>query len=405
VMVSAPLMVFFYDRTFVSGSFREAWHRHWLLYLALAGTWVLLGYLAASAGSFGFTMANAQGEHLTWWRYLLTEPGVILHYLRLTAWPHPLCLDYYGWPLATTWTSILPPLFIVTALLGATAWTWKTNPTWGFLGTWFFLILAPSSSIIPLDTPAFEHRMYLPLAAVVTLVVLGLYSLVGRRCAPVFVAVAIGFGFLTVKRNQDYRSELSIWQDTVVKRPDNPRAHNGLGLALLQVDRVPEAIEHLEQALRIEPDYAEAHCNMGSALRRLGRFHEAVEQCEQALRIRPDYAEALNNLGNALFQAGNVTEAIRRWLDALRLNPDMAEAHNNLAVALVQQGRLPQAMEHFEQALRIRPDDAKTHYNLGVVLEQAGDIRGAASQWEQALRANPNFAEAQNRLARLRSAQ
>jgi len=52
VMVSAPLMVLLYDRTFVSGSFRVAWRRHGRLLGALAGTWVLLGYLVASGGTF-----------------------------------------------------------------------------------------------------------------------------------------------------------------------------------------------------------------------------------------------------------------------------------------------------------------------------------------------------------------
>ena len=50
VMVSAPLMVLLYDRTFVAGSFRAAWQNHWRLYLGLAVSWLLLGFLVASTG-------------------------------------------------------------------------------------------------------------------------------------------------------------------------------------------------------------------------------------------------------------------------------------------------------------------------------------------------------------------
>jgi len=402
VMVSAPLMVLLYDRTFLSGSFREACRRRWPLYFGLAAGWILLGFVLVS-GQLPATTANARRLGLSWWQYLATEPGVILYYLRLSVWPQPLCLDYQGWPAAKTWASILPPTLVIALLLGATARAWKTNSPWGFLGAWFFLILAPSSSVIPLDSPAYEHRMYLSLAAVIVVCVLGIHALAARRTVAVAAVFAIGLGTLTWRRNQDFRSELAIWQDTVDKRPDNPRAHNGLGLALLDTDRVQEAIKQFEEAAQLNPDYAEPHCNLASALRRLGRLEEAMRQCEAALRIRPDYAEADNNLGNVLFQAGKVPEAIQRWQEALRLNPDLGEVHNNLAVALVQQGRLPEAVAQFEQALSIRPDDARTHYNLGFVLEQSGMVEDAIKQYRQALRINPDLVQAQNGLERLRA--
>jgi len=98
VMVSAPLMVLLYDRTFLSGSFREAWRRRWPLYLGLAAGWILLGVLVAS-WQLPATSANAQRLGLSWRQYLATEPGVILYYLRLSVWPHPLCLDYWVRPL------------------------------------------------------------------------------------------------------------------------------------------------------------------------------------------------------------------------------------------------------------------------------------------------------------------
>ncbi|HUI08403.1 MAG TPA: tetratricopeptide repeat protein, partial [Verrucomicrobiae bacterium] len=308
VMISAPVMVLLYDRAFVSASFRETWRRRWPLYLGLSATWVLLSY--SQARSLGHSWINTQSKGVTWWMYLLTEPGVILHYLRLSLWPQPLCFDYYGWPIARTWTSALPAALVMVILLGATGWAWKTKTTWGFLGAWFFLILAPSSSFIPLDSPAFEHRMYLPLVAVVTLLVIGLYSLAGRRSAVVFVAAAIGFVFLSARRNQDYRSELAIWRDTVAKRPDNPRAQSSVGIALGRMGRFQEAIGHFEQALRLKPDYADAHSNLGTALLQEGDLQGAIKHYEQALQIEPNDAQAHFNFGVALEQAGQRDQAI-----------------------------------------------------------------------------------------------
>ena len=366
VMASAPLMVLLYDRTFVSGSFREAWRRRWPLYLGLSATWILQGFMVVSAGTFA--KASAMALHtrgVTWWAYLLTEPGVILYYLRLAAWPYPLCFDYYGWPLAGTGLSVLLPTLVIAILLGATAWACKTNSAWGFLGAWFFLILAPSSSIIPLDSPAYEHRMYLPLAAVVTGVVVVAFVL-GKRLfreqqGDVLGYVAGGsvvvlFTLLTIQRNEDYKSDCAIWQDTVLKRPQNARGHDSLGNALRQAGRFDEAITQFEQATLLKPNYAEAHNNLGGVLLLMGKLDEAIAQFKQAIRIEPDLDSAHFNLGNALLQLGKTPEAISHYEEALRINPDFAEAHYSLGNALLKEGEVQKAIEQYRQALKFRPD-------------------------------------------------
>jgi tetratricopeptide (TPR) repeat protein len=129
----------------------------------------------------------------------------------------------------------------------------------------------------------------------------------------------MAFTFLTDQRNHDYQSEATIWQDTVEKCPINPRAQNNLGLALVQLGRVRDAVGHYEQALRIRPDFAEAHCNLGVALENLGRAPEAIQHYEQALRIKPDLAEAHNNLGAVLARAGMLQQAIEHYEQALRI--------------------------------------------------------------------------------------
>ena len=408
VMVSGPLMVMLYDRAFLSGSFRELWRRRRPLYLALAGTWVVLGFVEVCAGIFAYASITAQ--RIGRWEYLATEPGVILYYLRLSMWPSPLVLDH-GWPIAKTWVSILPPALVVAILLGATAWAWRTNPVWGFMGAWFFLILAPSSSFIPIPDIIHEHRMYLPLAAVMSLVVMGLYSSVGRHSLAVFVAVAIGLGFLTWRQNQIYRrnphynlglalgqagsiqEEIGQFEQALRITPDDANTHYNLGAAFLGLGKVPQAIGHLKQALRLKPDYAEAHNNLANALFQTGQHEEAIGHWQQALRLNPDFAEAHSNLGNALLRLGRMPEAIAYFEQALQLNPNMAEMHYNWGVALVRLGRAPEATVHWEQALRINPDYAEAHYNLGVDLMQLGKMREAVAHWEQALRLKPDYAE------------
>ena len=400
VMVSAPVMVMLYDRAFLSESFREAWRQRRPLYLGLSATWILQGVVMASGSIFANASINAHNIGVTWWQYLRTEPGVILYYLRLSVWPSPLCLDC-GWPIARAWGSILPPAIVIVVLLGATIWAWRTNPVWGLMGAWFFLILAPSSSFIPTQDTIHEHRMYLPLAVVMSLEVMGLYSLLRRRSFAVFVVVGITLGVLTWRRNQDYRDELTIRTDAVAKFPNDAVVHYNLGVTLVSLGRAQEAIEQYERSVRLNPDSAWTRYNLGVALVGVGRVPEAIEQYQQALRIRPDYPEPHNNLGVILAQAGKPQEAIGHFEQVLRVRPNNADAHNNLGAALAQAGRFQEAIEQLDQVVQITPYDPEAHYNLGLTLEQTGSTNDAIEQYELALRLRPDYPEARNNLARL----
>jgi len=106
-------------------------------------------------------------------RYAMAQPGVVLHYLVLSFWPHRLCLDY-GWMPVEDFLGFVAPLVVVGALLLAAAWGVWRNTWLGVVGAWFFLALAPSSSFLPIQDLAVEHRMYLSLAAVVVLAVAGM---------------------------------------------------------------------------------------------------------------------------------------------------------------------------------------------------------------------------------------
>jgi protein O-mannosyl-transferase len=366
VMVSAPLMVLLYDWMFVAGSLRKAWARRWRLYVGLAGTWILLGYLVANASSRGGSAGF--GTEMSWWPYALTQCRAVVHYLKLSVWPHPLVFDY-GTATVKHVGQALPYALLLAALAAGTVIALCRRQAIGFLGVWFFAILAPSSSVVPVVTQTIaEHRMYLSLAAVVTLGVMAINALLGRYSGAVFLALALGFGLLTAQRNEDYRTELSIWNDTVAKRPDNARAHNNLGLALQQAGRTQDAVEHYEQALQIKPDYADAHYNLGIVFFREGKLSDAIGHFEEALRISPDYAKAHYNLGIVFMQEGKLTDAIGHFEQALRIDPDYAKAHANLGTALARLGKNEEAATQFEQALRINPDLIEPLNNLAWLL-------------------------------------
>jgi Tfp pilus assembly protein PilF len=392
VTVSAPLIVLLYDRTFVAGSFREAWHRRRWLHLSLAATWLPLAGLVASAGWNRNGMAGFD-VGITPWAYWLTQFEAVTRYLWLAVWPHPLVFEYGTFWVNQATEVSLYALLVVGLAVAVLVALWR-RPVLGFLGAWFFAILAPTSVVPGRLQMIVEHRMYLPLAAVMTLVVIGIHAAVRRQSWVVFAALALGLGMLTARRNEDYRSELTIWSDTLAKRPNNERAHYNLGNAWLEVPgRLNDAIAQYEEALRLNPDYAEAHNSLGFAWALTpGRLDDARAQFAEALRLDPHCASAHTNLGNVWSEMpGRLNDAIAQYEEALRLDPDYAEAHYNLGLAFSRMpGRLNDAIAQFEEALRLRPDYAPGWHSLGVSWFQLGNLPAAAEAFRKELRLSPD---------------
>jgi protein O-mannosyl-transferase len=393
VMVSAPVLVCLYDRTFVSGSWREAWLRRGWYYLGLAASWIVLFALVFSTGGDrGGSTGGLHAEH-GWLSHGLTQFESTLTYLKLTFWPHPLVFEYDPvWRLDAA--DLLFPMVVVGALFVGTAWAvWERKPI-GFAGGWFFAILAPTAAIPAQTQLVVEHRMYLALGAVVIVVVFTLGQLAGRRALILMLAAAVPLTALTIRRNHDYRSDIALWSDTVAKRPNNALAHFTLADALRQANRAPEAIAHYEQALRITPNYVELENNYGALLTTVGRAPEAVEHLEHAVQNRPNDAETHYNLGLALVASGRLNEAVREFNTSTRLKPDYVEAYNNLGGALLHLRRWPEAAQQYEQALRLAPKSADAHYNLGTVWWQLGRWTEAAAEFQRTIALTPNDPDA-----------
>ena len=407
IMVTAPLLVALYDRIFLARSWAEAWHRRRGLYVGLLVAWAVLGLLVVTSGKW----VSASGQWVikspaTPLQYAATEAGVVLHYLRLALWPHPLVLDYF-WPLARHWQAVAIPAYGVGALGLLTLWALRRHPAIGFLGAWFFVILAPTSSFLPTADPALEHRMYLPLAGVITLVVCGVHAGL-KRWVPSRGRIGLAGSLLvlsttllmalTIRRNATYRSEIAIWQDTVAKRPQNARAYDMLGTLLAQQGRLEEAAAALSRAVRLRPDYAAAHSNFCYVLTEQGKLYQAIAHCTQALRLEPGLEEARYNLGNAWFRRGDLDQAVAQYTELLRRNPGHARTHHNLAVALVKRNRLEEAATHLAEAVRLQPDFAEARANLGYVLTKLGRYEEAVASLKDAVRREPRRSEAQYNL-------
>ncbi|HTU19588.1 MAG TPA: tetratricopeptide repeat protein [Gemmataceae bacterium] len=433
VMVTAPLLAILYDRAFLSPSWLALLRRRWVFYLALACSW---GVLAVSFRAAFHTSEPAvvfQNEArvtdaaapspekitggfgmkgLTPTLYALSQPGVILHYLRLAVWPDGLCLDY-SWPVAGSVSEIAPASCVLLTLLGATLWACWRSPPLAFVGAWFFLILAPTSSIMPINDLAVEHRMYLSLASVAVLVVLGGYALgplaagrlgIDRRLLPwlgggLLVIAILSLGLRTRLRNADYRSDLTMWADVVAQRPANARGHNNLGRALMDRGRLRDAAHEFRLAIRLRPEYDLSHSNLGTVLLRVGDPVSAIPEFETAVRLNPWNQRAQNNLGNLLMGQGQLSRAAEHLRQAMQIDPHDPLAPLNLGMTLQLQGEWAEAADAYRRVLVLKPEDMDAHRGLAFVLHRLGQTAEGRSEYQESLRLDPTWPQTSLQMA------
>ncbi len=389
VMVTAPLLAILYDRIFFSKSWRELLKKRVGMYLALCTTWIVLFATIIFRERLQMPVSAGFGlQGITPLAYLISEPGVLLHYVRLAFWPRPLCFDYL-WPVAENFKdAALPALVILIFFLGTVVGILQNSPL-GFLGMSFFLILAPTSSVMPIKDLAAEHRMYLPLAAVLSSIVFGTFSLLNARGIKkeksfrliLFAAIpfVILFGVLTFQRNLDYKSAISIWEDTVRKRPKNYRAQNNLGALLVNERRETEARGRFEESLAINPEYADAHVNLANLLATEEKQTDAINHYREALHLEPNNMSAHNNLANLLTGKRDFDEAIGHYREVLRLDPNNPYVHNNFGIALGKAGQLEESIVEFKEALKLKPDLSSAERNLNIQKSKQ-EVAGATSR-------------------------
>lgn len=447
IMITAPFIILLYDRCYVSGDHLAALRNRRFYYAALAATAPIVAYGLLIDARDTELVLRARSPLA----YMLNESRVILIYLRLILWPSGLALDYWL-EFAKAPRELAVPIAATLALLALGAWAYCRRPHWGFLGAWFFVVLAPTASIAPLYDLIFVHRIYLSSAAAIALGVVvaalamdkSLAALSGasraRRWIPIGMAalVAVALALATIGRNLAFRTSRTIWTDVVLKRPFNPRGYGNLGvtyqergdfdtaerLHLRALELNPEypetiynlgqiaelrgdlaaALVHYDAALRLAPTAALFYYIRANLLAKLGRTEEAAAGYAETIRLKPAHAEARNNLGMTLADMGRSEEALAQLREAIRLAPDYADAENNLGTLLAEAGRIDEAIQHFRKAAELNPKLASARRNLGTALAEKGDAAGAIEQFALAIEIDPKDAVSRERLERLRIA-
>lgn len=421
IVVTAPFLALVYDRVFLSGSFIVALRKRWVFYVFLLATLSLLfanGLMQAifatpegakAINNIGF---GARGIHPV--EYAKTQAGVIWHYLRLAILPVGQSIDD-----RVVFVNRLSPLVIaqgVALLAAAVAGLIGSirGRAWGFVVLAFFVILAPTSSFIPIRDASYEHRMYLPLALVIIGLVFLLIRLVPAlrtRTGVVVVALlALALGGLTARRNLDYQSRLTLWESTLAARPDNDRAMSNVAIQLIEAeryDREPDferAADLLTRALEIRPGNTLYLRWLGIAQARSGDFTSAERSLRRALDPGFQTGREFAELGQELLNL-EIEElydvSVSAWQQATLRNPRNTDWRQGLAMAQRLSGDAAAAAVTMQEIAKVDPTNADLLLRTGRDQQEAGDTQGAIRSFRAALQSAPTRAGIAARLAQL----
>ncbi|MCB7129056.1 MAG: tetratricopeptide repeat protein [Candidatus Brocadiales bacterium] len=387
---TAPVIMFLYYQCFITRDWRSP----------RRGIKLILPYIMVWAVSFYFgVVRNVTLEQIsdwTFWEYLVTQSNVLIAYIKLLLLPLPGRFNVdVDFPLAgTLWEfpTLLSAVSIVAILITAVLYLERARPM-AFCILWFFVILAPTSGLVPVMDIMVSYRLYLPGLGFYLLMVVGIHKalcyageknglepkLIRLVELAVFITIVLFYGVSAHERNKVWQTEITLWTDAVQKSPDKIRPHFNLGRCYQKEGQTMKAWKQYFICKTIHAKMPEIR--NGNELR-----------CASA---------ACNNLAMIYFDAGLHDTAVTILKEAIRIYPKSTKAHRNLGDAYVYTGRLDEAEAEYKLDIRLDPRHSRSYSGLGVVYENKGMLNEAVDAYTKALKTESDNTEVRIRLGEL----
>jgi tetratricopeptide (TPR) repeat protein len=333
--------------------------RNWKLYVPIA-----LGAILGLA--FVFSHVNAESnlgfgmKDFTWYQYLFTQFRAFFVYLRLLVLPVGQMIDY-NFPISRTVFDRGAIIYgLALAALAVLAFIWRKKypiATYGFFVA--LILLAPTSSIMPIKDPLAERRLYLPFIgfALIACEALVRIRMDRKSLAWVLGATCLVFGIVTFHRNGVWVSMVTLWQDTVDKNPINARAQMGLGTAYALSGHCLESVPSFERGLELEPKNYQYVFNLASAYECSLQNDKAIAAYQRALTLQPK-AEAWAHIGFMQMRNYQFDAALTSLDKAQQMDPHFLQTYNFRGILYLAKSRFDDAAAQFQRVLSAKPDDA-----------------------------------------------
>jgi tetratricopeptide (TPR) repeat protein len=325
-------------------------------------------------------------------------------YVKQMIWPVQLAV-FYPHPEGNLPIGEIGSAILLLAVLSAAAIALRRKCPYFIMGWfWYLIMLLPVIGLIQVGSQAHADRYtYLPQIGLYLLLSWAItdalaFRLQRRILAVTAVAALVALAWRAYVQASYWRNGEALWKHAIAVTSGNFIAHNGLGHFLLNHDRLDEAIQEFQIALKIDSRFPEAQKNLSVALTEKGRTDEAVGHLQTLIAEHPDDAQGHYNLGNALLKQGDWQSAIAAYEKALSAQSHYPAAQYNLGIALDQQGRIDEAITHYQEAVQEKPDYAEAYFLLGNDLLREARVDDAIAAYGQALKIRPTYTAVENNI-------
>lgn len=303
----------------------------------LAAILTVLGLFAVAAAFRLSTLTQSTGGWRAGFLNLLTQAIVIWRYVGLLVWPAGQSIMHSVHRVVTpadplAWAAIVGLVLVTIAAIGIR----RSAAAVAFGVLWFLIVLAPSSSVVPLREGMAEHRVYLASAGFFIAVAAGLQA--WRRRAPlslmpglVTAMLVVVFCGLTMVRNRVWSDPVQLWSEATLRAEGMWEPHYALADSLREAGQCAAAISEYETVVAMRPEHRDAQTNLGICLAQTGRTEEAERAFRRALEIDPSFARGYTNLGALALVVGDPAAARDAYLEAIVKDPNNVLARVQLA--------------------------------------------------------------------------
>ncbi|MBU4269360.1 tetratricopeptide repeat protein [Candidatus Dependentiae bacterium] len=416
IIVITPILLFLCDWFFISKSNWSDFKTRIFYHLGFAAFFYLFYFskymdfsFFTRAVSLKMVTANNRGNILTNHaqdvikplEFLISEFKVILHYLWIFIVPFGISVEY-DWKLSTGFfsaDSFFPFLvlfaiviFIIYSIIN------KKNSLLVFGLSWFFITIAPRTTIIPSPELLCDYKTYLAsigwlflLASALVYVAIFIASQI-RNIKVQFLQFAqiavlliflIPVGTATYNRNTVWRTAEEFWHDIVKKAPLKARGHNNYGVALSECGKVDKAIKHYQKAISLDRYYSDPLSNIAVAYSMKNEIDKAIEALNMALLINPNYPEAYNNIGTLYLSKKDYVKSEEFLNKAIELRPYYGKAYYNKGRLYMEKSDEQTAWTFFKKATEGDLDTPEGFFTLGQLSIRLQKYEDAAYAFEK----------------------
>lgn len=333
--------------------------------------------------AFEFRLANAI---VSYSRYLIK----LVYPVNLAVfYPHP-----------GTKIALWQPLLALAVLAAVTGTVFYFGRRYRYLITgwlWYVGTLVPVIGLVQSGDQAMADRyMYLPVVGPLIMIAWTMSETVRkrryRRSVLFVISGVVLFVLIIITRNQVrcWQNDFTLFGHAIDVTKNNDSMHYSIAYAFQQTGQFEKAIEHYEDAVRIEPRDYRSMNNLAVLLLMQGKTDEALKFLEKAVQLNNHFTDAINNLGLALREKGRTDEAMEKWQQVLALEPGQPNAHYNIAVTMLHNGKYSQAIEHFNKTLEKKKDSAEVYNYLGTAYTALGQFKAAIDSYNEALKLSPD---------------